>query len=207
MEKHYQIIDQTIIYDFELTMKFLSKHGQSRFGEHFSILKSDTPILRKLMIYAIRDEEMCLKHHLNLNKGILLLGPVGCGKTSFMQLFNLITPKEKQYPVRATRDISSEFIKDGYEVLHKYGKAHKVYCFDDLGVEQSIKHFGNECNVMGEILLSRYDLLRNHSIITHATTNLNSDDLEKIYGNRVRSRLREMFNLISFPESCKDKRK
>jgi len=29
------------------------------------------------------------------------------------------------------------------------------YCFDDLGTEQQIKHFGNDCNEMAEILISR----------------------------------------------------
>lgn len=76
----------------------------------------------------------------------------------------------------------------------------------DLGIEQNMKHFGNESNVMAEILLSRYDLLRSAGIITHTTTNLNANELEKLYGNRVRSRLREMFNLITFPENAKDLR-
>ena len=40
----------------------------------------------------------------------------------------------------------------------------------------------------------------------HITTNLNAVELEKRYGNRVRSRLRAMFNLIGFDEDSKDKR-
>jgi len=63
---------------------------------------------------------------------------------------------------------------------------------------------------MGEILLSRYDLFTQtgHSqrIKTHITTNLNAEELEKRYGNRVRSRMRTMFNLISFDKNSKDKR-
>lgn len=35
-------------------------------------------------------------------------------------------------------------------------------------------------------------------MITHATTNLSASELEDYYGNRVRSRMREMFNLIAF---------
>ncbi len=31
-------------------------------------------------------------------------------------------------------------------------------CFDDLGTEKNLKYYGNECNVMAEILLSRYDI-------------------------------------------------
>ena len=113
----------------------------------------------------------------------------------------------QKYPVKSTREIAAQFHKDGYGIIHDLGRRQKPICLDDLGVEQSVKHFGNECNTIGEILLHRYDMHVNYGIITHATTNLNANELEKIYGNRVRSRLRSMFNLVSFPESCKDKRK
>ena len=39
-----------------------------------------------------------------------------------------------------------------------------------------------------------------------STTNLNAQELEERYGNRVRSRMRQMFNLISFDSGSKDKR-
>jgi DNA replication protein DnaC len=85
-------------------------------------------------------------------------------------------------------------------------------------VEPKGSHYAKECNVLGEILLSRYDIFiqkhhnnqqpitNNHSK-THITTNLNAQELEKRYGNRVRSRIRAMFNLISFDEDSVDKRK
>ena len=60
---------------------------------------------------------------------------------------------------------------------------------------------------MGEILLSRYDLFLQRKIRTHATTNLNAQELEERYGNRVRSRMRQLFNLIAFDEQSIDKRK
>ena len=79
--------------------------------------------------------------------------------------------------------------------------------FDDLGVEPTGRHFGKDCNVLGEILLSRYDLFLSNNIKTHATTNLNAQELEERYGNRVRSRMRELFNLVGFDKESKDKRK
>ena len=86
----------------------------------------------------------------------------------------------------------------------------KNYCFDDLGVELMGSHYANECHVMGEILLSRYELfsqpIQNRKVTTHLTTNLNAQELDKRYGNRVRSRMRTMFNLISFNENYIDKR-
>jgi len=79
-------------------------------------------------------------------------------------------------------------------------------CFDDLGTESNLKYFGNECNVMAEILLSRYDLFISHSLLTHLTTNLSATEIEKMYGNRLRSRLRAMFNLLAFQSDSIDKR-
>lgn len=60
---------------------------------------------------------------------------------------------------------------------------------------------------MGEIILSRYDLFLKRKLRTHATTNLNAQELENRYGNRVRSRMRELFNLIAFDKESSDKRK
>ena len=128
----------------------------------------------------------------------------------------LLLPNEHRFPVKTCRDISFEFQKDGLDVIHRYSKRSfsitpgskipKPICFDDLGAEQNLKHFGSECNVMAEILLSRYDLFISDNLITHITSNLAAADIEKMYGQRVRSRLREMVNVMSFPANVSDKR-
>ena len=123
-----------------------------------------------------------------------------------------LTAIEHKFYVKPCRDISFEFIQDGYQIIHKYsiGKLYqsepRTYCFDDLGTENNLKYFGNECNVMAEILLSRYDLLISKKLKTHITTNLSATEIETHYGNRVRSRLREMVNLIAYDKSTPDKR-
>lgn len=69
-----------------------------------------------------------------------------------------------------------------------------------------MKYYGNECNSMSEILLSRYDLFIQKGTLTHITTNLSASELESVYGSRVRSRMREIFNLVAFERGAKDKR-
>lgn len=203
----FKIQDNYRCFDFKECLAFLYNQGQMKYGKHFRVKKEDYEIIYKLLVYAIRDKENCEIHKMNLDKGILLLGPVGCGKTSLMTLIKPFFQNEFQYRIKPSREISFEFINEGYPTIIKYGKSTNVYCFDDLGVEKSLKHFGNDCNTMAEILLSRYDNFIQSGIPTHATTNLNAEELEKLYGNRVRSRLREMFNLVSFPQSNEDKRK
>ena len=217
MENHYKIAEQdqeyvlgeikedTIHYDFKQTLTYLDIKGKLIYGPNFKIYEEDIQIIYMLLIYIIRDEENCKKHNIGLNKGILLTGPIGCGKTSLMNLVRHIVPKAKQYQIHSARTISFGYQKLGHEIIENYNKA-TTFCFDDLGIEQNLKHYGNDCNVLGEILLSRYELFVSHKVITHATTNLNANELEKWYGNRVRSRMRELFNLIAFDKGSKDKR-
>jgi DNA replication protein DnaC len=207
MKPIYTIENNIRLYDFKACLEYIQANGKQKYGAHFNIQKEDYTLIRKMICYAIRDEEACQKYQIDMNKGILLLGPVGSGKTSLMNLIRDFFPTSFRPIIKSTREISYEFNQEGYATIDKYGKTEKVFCFDDLGVESSLKHYGNECNTMGEIILSRYDQYIQSGTITHVTTNLNSVELEKMYGVRVRSRLREMFNLIAFSKETQDKRR
>ncbi len=136
----------------------------------------------------------------------LLSGPVGCGKTSLMKLLPNLVPTQRKYAVMPCRNIVFAFNHLGYKTIEDYGES-GVFCFDDMGVEPIGRHYGKDCNVIGEILLSRYELFLHTPLKTHGTTNLNADELEEKYGERVRSRMRELFNLIAFEQNTPDKRK
>lgn len=198
----------SVQYDFTKILIYLNCKGKLLFGKRFKIYKEDKVILLKLCSYFTRDEINCKKYGLDINKGILLSGPVGCGKTSLMKLLRHIVPQQRPYEMIPSRNVSFSFNHLGYKTIEDYGNT-KFFCFDDLGVEPPGRFYGKDLNVMGEVLLSRYELYLDtkHRIKTHATTNLNAEELESRYGNRVRSRMRELFNLIAFDETAKDKRK
>lgn len=206
-------IENQYLYDYDKVISSLEKKGKQKFGNEFAFEVYDKPLIKKLAAYFLQDVVLCRQNEIDLSKGIFLSGPIGCGKTSLMMLMQLIPNQLKKFRFKSCRQISYEFIKDGYDVIHKYtrGDIYKTdtfaYCFDDLGTENNIKYFGNECNVLGEILLSRYDLYITKGLLTHVTTNLSTSELEENYGNRLRSRLRQMVNLISFDKECTDKRK
>jgi len=200
-----EIKGNKILYDFNKILHYLNHKGKILFGKSFKIYNEDKEVLFKLCTYMIQDIDGCKKLGIDVNKGILLSGPVGCGKTSLIKLLPYFVSHRRTYEVIPARNLAFQFNNIGFKIIEQYGNKH-FYCFDDLGVEPTGRHFGKDCNVMGEILLSRYDLFTKHKIKTHLTTNLNAKELEDRYGNRVRSRLREMMNVIAFSSNSSDKR-
>ena len=202
-------------------LNFLEETGRHLFGPHFRIHPADHHLLQRLIAYFLKNEEQAAHFQISLDKGILLTGPIGTGKTSLMTLMRLLLPRDQSYGIKSCREVAFEFLKEGHQVIQKYSnqsfaptypieydpRKPITYCFDDLGTESVLRYFGNPCNVIGEILLSRYDHFLTRKMITHATTNLSASELEAYYGNRVRSRMREMFNLLSFDKGADDKRK
>jgi DNA replication protein DnaC len=202
VEEAKQRINKGRVIDLYWCLQFFDKRGKETYGSKFRIHEEDHEIIYKLLIYFLAQKDAAKNYNIELDKGILLTGPIGSGKTSLMNLMRLVPPTEKTYTIKSCRDISFEFIQEGYEVINRYSKMSylnqqpKAFCFDDLGTEQSLKYYGNECNVMGEVLLSRYDQFISQGMTTHITTNLSATEIEANYGNRVRSRMREMFNLF-----------
>ena len=199
-------------YDYQGALNAIEKRGTELFP-NFKLYEEDKLIVQQLLCYFLQDSIRASELGINLNKGILLTGPVGCGKTSLISLMRFLQPQEARFMVKSCRDVSFEFIQNGYDIIHRYSHRSfynhepRVYCFDDLGTENNLKFYGNQCNIMAEILLSRYDLFVSRNLVTHLTTNLSASEIEQLYGNRVRSRMRELFNLIAFDKTTKDKRK
>ena len=170
-------------------------------------------IVRSLCMYFTRDENFAG----DLDKGVLLYGPVGVGKSALMKFFK----RNQTFAFRlvACRDISNSFAAHGYDCIETYSSNHNLpvnedafgmqeigMCFDDLGTEPEAKHFGANKNLMAEIILNRYDRELT-PISTHVTMNITVEQVEQYYGSRVRDRLKEMFNLIKFSKDAKTRRK
>ena len=159
-------------------------------------------VIRRLIFYIHGLPQDCFDE----NKGILLFGNVGTGKTTYFRILEqyrkidnvlLFNEKEKSFIPYAFLIISSrkmvqDYQENGYEGIEHYFKR-TVLCIDDLGSEETISNnYGTKCEVLNEIIERRYI----DGLFTHITTNLNSDSICDKYGDRVYSRLKEMCNRI-----------
>ena len=182
-------------------------------GGEFIIDKENEQVIRQLCYYFSGDKR-AENFGLSLSKGISLIGGVGVGKTIIMKAFS--ENQNASYMFVKARNISYDFADQGFKVIRKYSEIENIplnifgqnqlgMCIDDLGTDEEKKHFGNSLNALVEIIMNRYELNRHN--MTHLTTNLNAKQTEEIYGARVRSRMREMFNQVTFDIQAKDRRK
>lgn len=152
-------------------------------------------------------------------KGLLICGNVGTGKTLSM---NVMLKIFKNFQIVNTRYIVRDYFatKPPASIIDLYGRDSfyrnpagvmdrnrpKTICFDDFGLENvNVKNFGNEQNILEEIILDRYDEFRKCGMLTLATTNLSAKMIEETYGGRVRDRLREMMNYVTLTGESKRK--
>lgn len=137
-------------------------------------------------------------------RGLWFEGNPGTGKSTVMraiQRYCAITsdhrsPHLPQVMVwRHAKDITSEYAAKGAIALAQFSEEFKTLIIDDLGSEDmETMHFGNNKNVMEEILSRRYD----RNLMTMVTTNFTMEQVRKHYKDRIYDRVREMFNVISF---------
>ena len=126
----------------------------------------------------------------SIDKGILLQGSIGTGKTILLRGFAGVISKvlDRNFEYYSAFDINRLIVKDGIE---KYSK--KPLLIDDLGKEQEIvKDYGTDVRPILELFASRYDT----GAITFITTNYNNATFEKKYGRQTVDRFIETFNFI-----------
>jgi hypothetical protein len=138
---------------------------------------------------------------IDLRKGIYLWGDVGRGKSFLMRAMKIfietIRFDFRKFEIDSCRDIAFKISEDK-SVGHMREYFSGKYSFDDFGYEDTqVRLWGNDLNVMEEIIVNRYDAYVRHGLITHVTTNLPPFKIKDHYrSGRLDSRIEEMFTLV-----------
>jgi DNA replication protein DnaC len=140
----------------------------------------------------------------DIDKGILLMGATGTGKTMAMDIMKIYQTIDNVCyvlngkPVRMNFEITdvsmlvNSFLDNGYDGLEVYNHRYAL-CIDDIGSESNqIKYYGNDLDVIGYVLAERYA----RRLMTFGTTNYKEEFLTNKYGDRIVSRMYALFNFI-----------
>jgi len=173
-----------IKYDMSDEMEILTYLSERLLGYKY-IFHSDN----KLVYKKILDNMFTAKP----NKGILLMGKIGNGKTDLFRLIHKYTYYRflRKFVFSDTKIISNEYMKTGF--IDRY-IGRELY-IDDIGVERTVNRYGNNEDVVYELIMTRYADKR---FVTHATTNFDRKTLQKRFGDRAYSRMQEMFEFLPF---------
>lgn len=170
-------------------MKFNSVH---KFGKELDETPENLQAIKALCFFVARDDRFVTELGFDKMKGLLIRGNSGTGKTHLVRCCE----DNGLNPIHALTmlDITDKVSEDGKYSIQSQGKP--LIYFDDVGTEEaSIKHYGTTILWFKNYIEAVYHKTKcfNHLIIT---TNLNFSGLEKQYGFRVASRMREMFNVV-----------
>ncbi|WP_050710496.1 hypothetical protein [Dysgonomonas sp. HGC4] len=139
----------------------------------------------------------------SLDKGLWIYGDIGTGKSSLMQIFSEYMKLEfNGFKLHICNGIANAYSVSGDLDLYTYNQHGYIgkpvwMCFDELGREAvPANHFGTKLNVMQHILHIRYSLWQSSRLKTFVTTNCDPFQIESLYGDFIRDRIREMFNVI-----------
>lgn len=217
-------------YVFEFTAMDLWKIFKAAFKEinGRDFVKNEQTIknIEPLIYYFSKDERFFHCENLtrlsnpSFEKGLMIVGTFGNGKTATMKTFEYIFSKIpalsfKGYSANEVVKLfergASESLKDEFDKMIFRGSRY----FDDVKTERTASNYG-KVNLFKDILENRYTNMnplpkygeKQIRRFTHITCNYKEgfemeiepavDEFGELYGGRVYDRLFEMFNIVEF---------
>lgn len=180
---------------------------------NFEVTAENKPILKLLLLYFTGNPDFEIMYQDiflipgSLDKGIMLIGGTGTGKTTLFKIFKDYTAEIIQtnsFRIYNTIDIVRDTAKNGMSEIEEFGirkDGRHITCYvDDISSNiEDINNFGTKFNVMEQFFTLRYNLYQRHRLLTHVSTNKYPKELSKIYDPRIIDRFAEMFNFVEVP--------
>lgn len=186
-------------YKMGFALDVVNRIGKGIIPE-FNMTDELIEVYKQLIMYFHADNNF----NGNLEKGLMLMGPTGTGKTLAMEIMRIyrqiddtkfiITNKiyRMNFDIISVNRLVAAYLNDGYDGLDIYCSRYFI-CLDDVGIEtDQVKYYGNTLDVIGHVLTERYS----KRYLTLATTNYPIEILENKYDDRIISRMYALFNFI-----------
>ncbi len=152
----------------------------------FEVDDNNKEIINQLYFWLTRDD----RFDGDFEKGIMLIGAIGSGKTVIMDAFcHVIEVMARKIFEKIQSSYTSTISIDGLTTYYK-----RPIFIDDIGKEPlQINNYGSEMRPFEDLLDNRY---RNKGI-TFGTSNLKLEDMP--YIGHTKDRIKQMFNIIVLP--------
>jgi len=164
-------------------------------NKSFVIDNSNEPIIEQLYLYATNNTAFGG----DLNKGIMLQGKFGCGKTLLLETYSMLHNHiVKKFSLNRPLLTFIKSVELQEQILKQSVKmfVQRPMIIDEFGREsKTVQDYGNIVRPISELLSLRSDA----GTLTHGTTNFTSETLssEDFYGAMIGDRLKTMFNFIT----------
>lgn len=168
----------------------MSWTSENTYGKKLILHADNTPLIRAICFFFSKDERFETELKFDLNKGLLIRGVSGLGKT---YLFRCIEKNDiRPIDIVSMIDISENVKEEGsYNVEYK-----NTLYLDDVGTEEPVvNHYGTKINWFKNFIEMYYLKNKPFNRLVISTNN-SFDEIEGKYGFRVRSRVKDMFNII-----------
>lgn len=191
----------------KIDKSYLWKTFISEAGENFIINDANKNIIYTILMYFCGlndfDKLGVITNNPSLEKGILIYGNAGVGKTMLFEIIKRVG--KRVYQERGIKKMLFNNISCGSFVnlfmmssrdnplemnIETYFKGKRLY-IDDLGIEPLCF---NSYELMEQVLFER----ERNNAVTYCTTNMMPEGIKEKYGFRVGDRLKSMFNIIEW---------
>lgn len=173
-------------------LKLMKWTSENEFGKALIMNHNTTTLIKALCFFLSEDARFESELGYSFQRGLLIRGVSGLGKTFLVQCSknNELNPVLIQSMIEITEQIKSE----GEFQISMMGN--KILYLDDVGTEETpVKHYGTNINWFKDFLELYYSKRRPFNKLM-ISTNLSFRQLEEKYGFRVRSRMKDMLNVI-----------
>lgn len=180
--------------DAEYVYRLMQWTSQNEFGKQLIVNESNKHFITALCYFLSNDQRFETQLGYSFQKGLLIRGISGLGKTHLVRC----AAKNELHPILILSmiEIADEIKAEGeYEI--QLGNNKLIY-LDDVGTEEAtVNHFGTKINFFKNFIELVYLKNQNKTFSgLMISTNNSFSEIEDKYGFRVRSRIKDMFNII-----------